>query len=374
VDIWKMVWALARGARAHGARSMPYYEVVTIHRAGDRVTGARLRDSGSGEETDVEARVTVNASGAWAGQVAALAGIEGVRILPGRGIMIAMNHRLVNTVINRCQMPTDGDILVPIRTVSVIGTTDEHTDDPDDHTVLQSEVDAMLDDGEKLVPGFREARALRVWTGVRPLFEDTKATDTETRDVTRSHTLLDHAERDGVEGFLTITGGKVTTFRLMAEHAVDAVCRQLGEPRPCVTATEPLPGSEDGRYYRLGERLARKEAHLRDEQLICECEMITRPMLEEGIRRRGTANLDDIRRLLRLGMGPCQGGFCMYRATGIMHGMDAMSAAEADAALLHFLKERWKGSWPILYGDQLRQTRLDDWIYQGVLDVEHLPS
>jgi glycerol-3-phosphate dehydrogenase len=54
--------------------------------------------------------------------------------------------------------------------------------------------------------------------------------------------------------------------------------------------------------------------------------------------------------------------------------MDAMSAAEADAALLHFLKERWKGSWPILYGDQLRQTRLDDWIYQGVLDVEHLPS
>ena len=94
--------------------------------------------------------------------------------MPGRGIMIAMNHRLVNTVINRCQMPTDGDIIVPIRTVSVIGTTDEGTDDPDDHTVLQAEVDAMLEDGEKLVPGFKQARALRVWTGVRPLFEDRK--------------------------------------------------------------------------------------------------------------------------------------------------------------------------------------------------------
>lgn len=374
IDIWKTVWAMARGARERGARAMPYYEVVAIHRTGDRVTGARLRDSRTGEETDVEARVTVNAAGAWAGQVAALAGIEGVRILPGRGIMIAMNHRLVNTVVNRCQMPTDGDIIVPIRTVSVIGTTDEHTDDPDDHTVLQSEVDAMLDDGEKLVPGFREARALRVWTGVRPLFEDTKEADTETRDVTRSHTLLDHAERDGVAGFVTITGGKVTTFRLMAEHAVDAVCRHLGEQRPCRTATEPIPGSEKGEYYRLGERLERKEAHLREEQLICECEMITRPMLEEGIRSRGTANLDDIRRLLRLGMGPCQGGFCMYRATGVMHGMDGMTAEEADAALLHFLKERWKGSWPILYGDQLRQARLDDWIYQGILDVGHLPS
>ncbi|HEX6492968.1 MAG TPA: FAD-dependent oxidoreductase, partial [Candidatus Dormibacteraeota bacterium] len=374
MDVWKTVWALARGARERGAQVLPYHAAVAIHRSGDEVTGARVRDVRTGEETDVQARVTVNAAGAWAGQVAELAGIEGVRILPGRGIMIAMNHRLVNTVVNRCQMPTDGDIIVPIRTVSVIGTTDEHTDDPDDHTVLEKEVDAMLDDGEKLVPGFREARALRVWTGVRPLFEDAKGSETQTRDVTRSHTLLDHAERDGVSGFLTITGGKLTTFRLMAEHAVDAACRHLGEQRACTTTTEPLPGSEDHAFYHLGQRLERKEQHLTDQQLICECEMVTRPMLEEGIRRRGTTNLDDIRRILRLGMGPCQGGFCLYRATGILHGLDGMTAEEANAALLNFLQERWKGVRPILYGDQLRQARLDDWIFQGILDVGHLST
>ena len=374
IDVWKTVWSLARGARERGAHVMPYHAAVAVHRDGDEVTGARVRDMRTGEETDVRARVTVNAAGAWAGQIAELAGIEGVRILPGRGIMIAMNHRLVNTVINRCQMPTDGDILVPIRTVSVIGTTDEHTDDPDDHTVLQSEVDAMLDDGEKLVPGFRQARALRVWTGVRPLFEDAKAAETLTRDITRSHALLDHAQRDGVGGFLTITGGKLTTFRLMAEHTVDAACAQLGEPRTCTTASEPLPGSETQRSYRLGERLERKEAHLREEQLICECEMVTRGALEEAIRRSRTANLDDIRRLLRLGMGPCQGGFCMYRAAGILHGLDGLGAEEANTALLEFLQERWKGIWPILYGDQLRQVRLDDWIFQGVLDVAHLSA
>jgi glycerol-3-phosphate dehydrogenase len=352
---------------------LTYHKAIAIHRDGDEVTGARLRDERTGEETDVQARVTVNAAGAWAGQIAELAGIEGVRILPGRGIMIAMNHRLVNTVINRCQMPTDGDILVPIRTVSVIGTTDEHTDDADDHTVRQDEVDAMLDDGEKLVPGFKQARALRVWTGVRPLFEDAKAQDTDTRDVTRAHALLDHAERDGVGRFVTITGGKLTTCRLMAEETVDAVCRQLGEQRECTTASVPLPGSEDGQHYRLGERLAQKEEHLADEQMICECEMIPRARLEEAMRRRATANLDDIRRQLRLGMGPCQGGFCIYRATGILHGLDGMTAEQADEALLHFLQERWKGTWPILYGDQLRQARLDDWIFQGVLDVGHLP-
>jgi glycerol-3-phosphate dehydrogenase len=374
IDVWKTVWALARGAQERGGRVLPYHAAIAIHRDGDEVTGARLRDTRTGEETDVEARVTVNAAGAWAGRVADLAGIEGVRVLPGRGIMIAMNHRLVNTVVNRCQMPTDGDIIVPIRTVSVIGTTDQHTGDPDDHTVLQSEVDAMLDDGEKLVPGFRRARALRVWTGVRPLFEDAKAGDTDTRDVTRAHALLDHEQRDGVRRFVTITGGKLTTFRLMAEETVDAVCRQLGEQRTCTTRTERLPGSEGGEHYRIGERLERKETHLADEQLICECEMVGRSKLEEAMRRRGTMNLDDIRRVLRLGMGPCQGGFCIYRATGILHGLDGLSAEQADGALLGFLQERWKGTWPILYGDQLRQARLDDWIFQGVLDVEHLPS
>jgi len=374
IDVWKTVWALARGAQLRGAHVLPYHAVVEVRRDGDEVIGARVRDARNGAEIDVEARVTVNAAGAWAGQIASLAGIEGVRILPGRGIMIAMNHRLVNTVINRCQMPTDGDILVPIRTVCVIGTTDEHTDDPDDHTVLETEVDAMLDDGEKLVPGFRQARALRVWTGVRPLFEDAKDSGAATRDVTRSHALLDHAERDGVARFLTITGGKLTTFRLMAEHTVDAVCRQLGERRHCTTATATLPGSEERRHYRLGERLERKEASLADEQLICECEMISRTTLEDRMRQRASANLDDIRRLLRLGMGPCQGGFCMYRATGILHGIDAMSAEQASGALLDFLQERWKGTWPILYGDQLRQVRLDDWIFQGLLDVEHLVS
>ncbi|HEX3618285.1 MAG TPA: FAD-dependent oxidoreductase, partial [Solirubrobacteraceae bacterium] len=217
IDIWKTVWAMAHGAEQRGARILPYHEVTAIRRDGERVTGARVKDVRAGEELEIEARVTVNATGAWAGQIAALAGIEGVRVFPGRGIMIAMNHRLVNTVINRCQLPTDGDIIVPIRTVSVIGTTDQRTDDPDDHSVARSEVDQMLDDGEKLVPGFRQARALRVWTGVRPLFEDAKASDTDTRDVTRAHALLDHEQRDGVRGFVTITGGKLTTYRMMAE-------------------------------------------------------------------------------------------------------------------------------------------------------------
>jgi len=160
----------------------------------------------------------------------------------------------------------------------------------------------------------------------------------------------------------------------MAQDIVDAMCRQLGDERPCRTATERPPENEDGGHYRLGSRLRRREATLQEEQLICECELVGRGRLEETMRRRGTTNLDDIRRSLRLGMGPCQGGFCIYRATGILHGVGRLDGQQASASLRDFLQERWKGVWPILYGDQLRQARLDDWIFQGLLDIEHLPA
>jgi glycerol-3-phosphate dehydrogenase len=376
IDVWKTVGSLTAGAAAHGARILTYHEVLDLHTDGDGVSGARLRNHLTGEELDVDAGFTLNASGAWAAQIVHMAGIEGIGVIPGKGIMIAMNHRLVNTVVNRCTMPADGDILVPIRTISAIGTTDIRAVDPDVIAVTQAEVDQMLEDGDRLVPGLREARALRVWAGVRPLFQDERSGEAaaDTRDVSRTHAVVDHRERDGVGRLLTMSGGKLTTLRLMAQDIVDAMCRQLGTERPCRTGDERPPGNDDRHYYRIGSRLARREATLLDEQLICECELIGRGRLEETMRRDGSTNLDDMRRRLRLGMGPCQGGFCIYRATGILHGVDRLDGAEASTSLLSFLQERWKGVWPILYGDQLRQARLDDWIFQGLLDVEHLPE
>jgi len=370
LDPWKLVSACARSATEHGARILPYHRVLGLDLHGGKVVGARVHNELDGEELDIRADVVINASGAWAGQIAKLAGCE-VTVLPGKGIMIAMNHRLVNTVVNRCKPPSDGDIIVPIRTVSVIGTTDVRVADPDELEVTQAEIDEMLDEGEKLVPGFREARALRVWAGARPLYTPDEVADT--RDVSRTHTVLDHAKRDGVGGFITITGGKTTTYRLMAEHVVDAACEQLGVERPCATAEEPLPGSEDERFYWLGSRVRAQEPVPGSEEIICECELITREQLTAAIARRRPTSLDDIRRTVRLGMGPCQGGFCIYRATGILHAFDRLDHRAANSALVEFLEERWKGVQPILHGDQLRQARLDDWIFQGLLSVQHLP-
>lgn len=374
IDAWKLVRACARSVGNRGGQVLTYHRVTRLIREDDAIAGAVVVDERAGVELDIRAGFVINAAGAWAAQIATMAGCRGITILPGKGIMIAMNHRLVNTVVNRCEMPADGDIIVPIRTVSVIGTTDIKVADPDELPVTRAEVDQMLDDGEKLVPGFREARALRVWAGVRPLFQDDRADpSSHTRDVSRSHALVDHLERDGVSRFVTITGGKLTTFRRMAEDAVDAMCAQLGRQRPCTTQVEPLPDSEDGKHLWLGARLAAREDALHDDQLVCECELIPRRRIEDAMRQGKTTNLDDLRRALRLGMGPCQGGFCIYRAAGILASLNELDPTVANDSLLCFLQERWKGVQPILYGDQLRQARTDDWIFQGLLDAEHLP-
>jgi anaerobic glycerol-3-phosphate dehydrogenase B subunit len=290
-----------------------------------------------------------------------------------------MNHRIVNTVINRCKMPADGDILVPSHTVSVIGTTDVKVEDPDHFAIEPWEVKLMMEEGEKLIPGFKELRVLRAWAGVRPLYQETTFADT--RDVTRAFVLLDHEKRDGVRGFITITGGKWTTYRKMAEVTVDLVCEKLGTNRSCRTHLEILPQppymankATRLKYYQPGERLEKTEEQKSYGELICECELATVEEVTQTILQEQVKTIEDIRRDVRLGMGPCQGGFCTYRVTGLLHRLRKLPISESNLALHDFLQERWKGLLPILWGQQLRQERLNELIYLSLFNADHLPG
>ena len=373
IDSWKLVWSCAQGAEQLGARILPYHPVTALVRDGDRVVGARLHDLRRDQDVEVRAQCVVNAAGAWSGQVAQLAGCE-VGVRPGKGVMVAVNHRLAHSVVNRCHLTGDGDIVVPSHSVSVIGTTDTPVEDPDDIEPTREEVAAMMEAADVLLPGFSQSRALRVWSGARPLLPKAAAAGADDRAISRSHTVLRHSERDGVAGFVTIAGGKLTTFRLMAKDTVDAVCGELGVERACTTAETPLPGSADHHYYRLPDHQEEFEHGRADDPMVCECELVSRSELLASARRHPKATLDDLRRQLRVGMGPCQGGFCAFRTTGILHHEGAYDRAEANAGLRAFVQERWKGQRPVLWGQQLRQARLDEWILQGVLDVEHLPT
>ncbi len=375
VDSFTAAHANAASAREHGGQALMYHEVLHLLTAHDSpqtaVIGARCHDLIADEHVTIYADLVVNAAGAWAGKIGGSVGIE-IAMRPGKGTMLAVSHRVVNTVINRCKMPGDGDILVPAHTVAVMGTTDQQIPNPDKISIEPWEVQLMLAEGEKLIPGFSKLRMLRAWAGVRPLYQETKSE--ASRDITRSYVLLDHETRDGVPGVITITSGKWTTYRKMAEAAVDLACEKLETQRACRTHLEALPTAER-HYHTLGKRLARIESQQAYGDLICECELATRADIEQAIRSGEVHALDDIRRDVRLGMGPCQGGFCTLRAAGLLHQYSISSAVEtSNVALRDFLEERWKGVLPVLWGKQLQQERLNELIYMNVLNINALPG
>lgn len=373
LEPWELVDANLASAREHGAQAWRYQGVIAIERdAGGAVTGVRVRDERSGVEATISCRAVVSASGAWAGKVAALAGAT-LAMSPGKGSMLIFNRRMTTAVVNRLAPPGDGDILVPVHTVCILGTTDITVPDPDDVHVTRDEVDALLLAGEQLVPGISDARVVRAYAGSRPLYDafdlGTSEHD-ESREISRAHHVIDHGQRDGVGGFWSIVGGKLTTYRLMARDVVDAVARSLDVSTPCRTADEPLPSPASGTPYWLGDRLAALQAAGGgNADLICECELVTQQRLEKALDERGDSSLDDLRRTTRLGMGPCQGAFCMPRAAAVL---DARRPGAANASLCGFMAERFRGTRSIAWGDQLAELWLTAGIFRGTLAVGQL--
>jgi len=378
-DSFDVLTALGAAIQAHRGSVLTYHEVMALDVADGRVIGAMVRNQRTGETHRLATSMVVNAAGAWAGRIAGMAGCP-VTVRPSKGTMVAMAYRFVNTIINRCHLPGDGDILVPVGTVAVIGTTSVNVPDPNDTSVEDWEIRKMLDEGEKMVPGFSQARALRAWAGVRPLYEESGSASG--REAKRTFAVLDHRQRDGVGGLVTVVGGKFTTYRLMAERAADLVCSQLNVTAPCVTkefilpdVRHPLTGVKP---HWLGYRLAHLEEANRPGPLVCECELVTRADIEQATAQHPDPAapwiLDDLRRDLRLGMGPCQGGLCGYRAAGILHETGAADAEQTNAALAEFAQRRWKGQRPLLWGQGLRQALLDEHIYHDILGLDRLDS
>jgi glycerol-3-phosphate dehydrogenase len=242
VDSWDLCIGSVNAAKELGARAFLYTPVTEILRDGDRVVGIKAVDQTSGDEYMVRAECVVNATGPWTDKIASLAGIE-VPMVLSEGVMIVLDSRPTKRVINRCRYPSDGDIIVPVGTTIVLGTTSVTIQDPDNFCPEEWEIFKVLEQCMEMLPMIEEMGIQRSYGGVRPLYEPPEELGDveEGREVSRAHFVLDHEQLDGVGGFVTITGGKVTTFRLMAEDTVDMVCKKMGIDEPCRTHLEPLP-------------------------------------------------------------------------------------------------------------------------------------
>jgi glycerol-3-phosphate dehydrogenase len=400
IEPWMLIEATVADARARGSDALTYQRVIGMEMGDGKIVAVTLRDERTGTVSRVWTKFVVSASGAWAGQIAAFAGVS-VEMTPGKGTMLIYNHRMTDAVINRCHRSSDGDIMVPVHSVAILGTTDIKVPDPDDYDVTREEVRRLVDEGAKMFPALPQMRILRAYAGVRPLYQPRAdaVPGVGNRSISRAHAILDHDDQ-GVDNFVSIVGGKFTTHRLMAEQTVDVVAAKLGVTEPCTTADEVLPGMEAGHFYWLGHRLGDHEAEGGgDADLLCECEMVTRKMTESYLDTHWPCTIDDVRRGTRVGMGPCQGAFCTFRVAGLVAerldahtsatgkpapgtanedghapGSGALHAAIADRALTAFLRERFKGTRSIAEGRQLQELMMTNAIYVGVMGLESMAS
>lgn len=387
IDPFRLTASNMLDATEHGAKVFTYCEVKGLIREGGKVIGVKVFDHKNQVERQFFAPVVVNAGGIWGQGIAEYADLK-IKMFPAKGALLVMGHRINNMVINRCRKPADADILVPGDTICVIGTTSSRIpyDQIDNMEVTPEEVDILFREGEKLAPSLRHTRVLRAYAGVRPLV----ATDDDPsgRNVSRGIVLLDHAERDGLDGFITITGGKLMTYRLMAEWATDLVCKKLNKSDRCTTAERPLPGSNESReetsqkiislpntirhsaVYRHGSRALRLlEKERLDKTLVCECEAVTAGEVRYAVEELNVSNLVDLRRRTRVGMGTCQAELCACRAAGLMNRFNVATPTQSITQLASFMEERWRGIQPIMWGDAMREAEFTSWIYYGLLGL-----
>ena len=388
VDPFRLTASNIIDAKAHGAEVLTYHEVTGFIREQNRIVGVKVLEHKTKEVKSYYASIVVNAGGIWGHDIARMVGVT-INMLPAKGALLIFGHRVNQMVLNRCRKPADADILVPGDTISLIGTTSSKVpfEEVDRMLVTSAEVDLLLREGEKLAPVLAQTRILRAYAGVRPLVASDD--DPSGRSVSRGIVLLDHAVRDGLEGFITITGGKLMTYRLMAEWTTDLICRKLNVSAACTTAVEKLPGSREAveeigkkmisvplaqrnstiyRHGDLAEKLA--ENTVSEYSLVCECEEVSVGEVKYALNELDVHNLVDLRRRTRVGMGTCQGELCACRAAGLMSSMHKYCTKRAKEDLASFLNERWKGMAPIAWGDTLRESEYMSWVYRGVCGLE----
>lgn len=235
---------LMRETVAAGSEALNHTRVISLRQQGDRVNGARLQNELTGQAWDVEARLVINAAGPWVDAVNRLLPTPPSRLIGGtwgthvvlpprpegpRGHLYATAQRDGRPFFI---LPWDGRLLV--------GTTDVPFEgDPDRLAVQAWEVEYLLSETNRLFPGagYAEGDVQHTTIGIRPL----PASDRAAGAITRRHFLVDHRQRHGISGLASVVGGKLTTYRSLAEEVVDWCCRELGRPGlPCPTRALPV--------------------------------------------------------------------------------------------------------------------------------------
>jgi glycerol-3-phosphate dehydrogenase len=246
---------VARTAATYGATILSSAEVVALSHAGERITGARVRDVETEQEIDVRASVVVNCTGVWTDDIQTLAGGRGrFHVRASKGIHIVVPRDRINSETGII-LRTEKSVLfvIPWNTHWIIGTTDTdwtlHKAHP---AASKADIDYLLDHvNEVLNVPLTHNDIQGVYAGLRPLL----AGESEST----SQLSREHAVARPQPGLISIAGGKYTTYRVMAADAIDAALADVGGPvPPSVTEKIPLIGAEG--YYAMVNQVDRLAA------------------------------------------------------------------------------------------------------------------
>ena len=248
-DDARLVVATVRSAVRAGALAANYVETTALLKPDGRVRGAMVRDLLTGQTSNIRAHVVVNATGPWSDQIRRLDDPQAapmLRLTKGAHVIVP-RKRLANEHAVTLFSPVDGRVMfaLPWGDLSYIGTTDTDADAPPDKLrVTAADVTYLLRSANAAFPDAHlgQSDVVSAWAGLRPLLRES---DRNPSQVTREHRVLESAQ-----GLISIVGGKLTTYRVMARDVVDRVAARLheldGRPRAKRPPTDqqPLPGGE----------------------------------------------------------------------------------------------------------------------------------
>ena len=243
VDDARLVSTLVRTAASYGAHAATRTQVVGLTKdPRGRINGARLADLETGEQVTVHARHVINATGVWTEETEALGGgTGGLRVLASKGVHIVVPRERIHGEVGLI-LQTEKSVLfvIPWSRYWIIGTTDTPWHQELTHPVATAgDIDYILDHANAvLATPLTRADIIGTWAGLRPLLQPGTKEGTSSAKVSREHTVA-----SPVPGLTVIAGGKLTTYRVMAQDAVDFALGTQAATRPSVTSTLPLIGA-----------------------------------------------------------------------------------------------------------------------------------
>ena len=254
VDDARFVMTLVRSAVSYGAAAANHVSVIGYLHDGDQVTGVHARDEISGEEFDIHARRTILAGGVWTEEQQDLAKADaGLKVLASKGVHITVAEDKIKADPNTGIISkTEKSVLfvIPWEGYWVIGTTDTPwNEDVDAPVATSKDIDYLLEHANAILADkLTRDDVIGVYSGLRPLLQPVVKEGQASTKVSREHTVME------VEPALAaIAGGKFTTYRVMAEDAVDFVLGDDAKDRRSLTESVPLLGAQGVGALRRGQ-------------------------------------------------------------------------------------------------------------------------